>query len=152
MAENRSDESRYPSRYSPGGWVTAAQYIIELVCEQKARHENKDLPIKFWTLKEWERFFVSQTRVCHKLLKSYSSQAIINAIKAKRIRTLLPKWIVSVIQLEQKKLDAMKKEVKPKEPERDIINVPRRREGKAPSALNKLLALDEELEDGEEER
>jgi chorismate-pyruvate lyase len=48
MAKNRTNKSRYPSRYSPNGWVSAPQYITELVCEKKAQKEKKELPMKFW--------------------------------------------------------------------------------------------------------
>ena len=57
MAKNSSNKSRYPSRYSPGGWVSAPQYVTELICESKARQDKKDLPRKFWEDKDWEKYF-----------------------------------------------------------------------------------------------
>ena len=41
----------YPSRYSNGKTVSAAQYITELICEHKANIEKLDLHYKFWTNK-----------------------------------------------------------------------------------------------------
>ena len=46
MAKERSNNSRYPSRYSPNigidgfAWVTGRQYIVELVCENKALQDK----------------------------------------------------------------------------------------------------------------
>ncbi len=158
MGKNRTNDSKYPSPYSPGGWVTGAQYVIELVCEQKAKVEHKDLPVQFWKLDEWSKFFVSQTRACHKLLKTYDEKAIIKTVKQKRVRNLMPKWVVGVVAKEQKELDAKrelaeKMKERPKEQER-IIGVPKRRiQRLGTSALDKLLALDiEEEQNGEKER
>ncbi len=159
MPKERSEKSKYPSRYSPGGWVTPAQYIIELVCEQNARFHNKDLPMKFWNLDEWASFFKAQLRATHKLLKKYDEKVIIKVIKQKKIRTLIPKWIINVLDQEQKEYDAKvalaekeKKERQPVKKER-IIGVSKRRTTRlGNSALDKLLALDdiEEKENGED--
>jgi len=157
MPKERSEKSKYPSRYSPGGWVTPAQYIIELVCEQNARFHNKDLPMKFWNLDEWASFFKAQLRVTHKLLKKYDEKVIIKVIKQKKIRTLIPKWIIKVLDQEQKEYDAKvalaKKEKEERQPVKErIIEVPKRRTARlGGSALDKLLALDiEEKENGED--
>ena len=66
MAKTRSDNSHYPSRYSPDvdkegfAWVTGRQYIVELICENKALREKKDLPRGFYTkslnLPVWQKF------------------------------------------------------------------------------------------------
>ena len=46
MAKERSNNSRYPSRYSPNidkdgfAWVTGRQYIVELICENKALQDK----------------------------------------------------------------------------------------------------------------
>ena len=48
MAKIRSDDSNYPSRYSPNkdengiAWVTDRQYIVEVICENKAAKDNKE--------------------------------------------------------------------------------------------------------------
>jgi len=44
---------KYISKYSNGKQVSAAQYITELICENKARIEQKDLHYRFWNNKEW---------------------------------------------------------------------------------------------------
>ena len=55
MGKERTEKSRYSSRYSPSAYVTGPQYILELICERKAKRENIDLPIKFWNLPDHQR-------------------------------------------------------------------------------------------------
>ncbi len=138
--------------------MTGAQYVIELVCEQKAKHAKKDLPLQFWKLPEWEKYFVSQTRAVHKLLQTYDERAIISAVKKSRIRNLMPKWVVKVVaehDTERKVIQsALAEEIaKRPEPQERIIDVPKRRTARhGTSAIDKLLALDiEGLTNGEEE-
>jgi hypothetical protein len=107
MAKNakQTEKSKYPSRYSPGGYVTAAQYILELVCEKQASRQRIELPIKFWNLPEWRNTFVKQLRMVHKLLKKYSEKAIIRAINKNNIYSLFASWLEAKIQQEQRLLD-----------------------------------------------
>ena len=84
MAKNRSEKSRYPSRYSPGGWGSASQYITELVCEKKAQREKKELPIKFWENKEWSKYYKYQITLANKLIKKYGEEPIVAALRDKR--------------------------------------------------------------------
>lgn len=84
MSKNRTTKNKYPSRYSPNGWVHAAQYITELICENKAKIDKKELPIKFWELKEWLKFYKYQITVANNLIRSYGENAIIAAIKDQR--------------------------------------------------------------------
>lgn len=107
----RTDQSPYPSKYSPDNWVTAAQYIIEILCEKLARTKHKDLPVCFWRLPEWANFYKSQLRVTHALLKKFSEKAIITTIKEKNIWSLRPKWVQDAIVKKQKELDLAKVKV-----------------------------------------
>ena len=152
MANNRSDVSNYPSKYSQKKWVTASQYIAELICERAAQHSKRDLPQHFWNDEEWAKFFVLQKGRVDRLLKKYDAQAIINAVKKKNLRAVMAKWVEEVIQKEQTILNAQKRkdEFKPKEKPARIINQqPRKRLGGG--KLETLLALDEEIEHGKEE-
>lgn len=105
MSKEQTDKSRYPSRYSQG-YVTSAQYILELVCEKQAKWKKKDLPMQFWHLPEWKKIFIMQLRKVHKLLKIYSDKAIIRAINKNNICTLLAPWIEEKIKLEQSIIDS----------------------------------------------
>jgi hypothetical protein len=84
MTTNRSDKSRYPSRYSPQGWVSSYQYVTELICEKKAQQDHKELPIKFWEIKEWRSFYRYQITLATSLIKKYSEEAVIAALKDRR--------------------------------------------------------------------
>lgn len=106
----QTDKSRYPSKYSPGKYVTAAQYILELVCEHKAVVEKTDLPIHFWNLPEWAGWFKQQLRICHKLLKDFDEKAIIKALNDPRCKTtysLRAAWLMPVIEEYQRKLSSV---------------------------------------------
>ena len=71
----------YPSRYSNGKSVSAAQYITELICEHKAKKDKLDLHFKFWIKPTWEKYYKNQIGSAHKLLKKYSAKAIIKALQ-----------------------------------------------------------------------
>lgn len=105
---------KYISKYSNGKEVSAAQYITELICETKARCSGKDLHYRFWVSKEWASFYKSQIFTAHKLLKKYSSKAIILAIKDKqcyKTYSLRSKFIEPVIQKHEKILSTQNKEI-----------------------------------------
>ena len=71
---------KYPSRYSPGKGVTAAQYIAELVCEKRAISLHRDLPIKFWNLPEWKGYYLYQIKLANKLLIEYNADSVIKGL------------------------------------------------------------------------
>lgn len=146
----RSESSTYPSRYSPGEWVTPAQYIIEYVCENAAQYTGRDLPVRFWRNEEWQKFFVSQTRAANRLLKKYEARAITAAIKKKKIRSLIPKWVESVIAKEQKFLESQRKISDQVQKPASIISKQKTKPGKSlkTGSMSKLLALDEEIDNG----
>jgi len=104
----QTDKSRYPSRYSPGKFITEAQYILELVCEKKAKVDKKELPIHFWDLPEWQAFFKMQLRRVHTLLKKYDMKAILAAInKCWKLYSILPAWFEQKVKEEQSVLEKM---------------------------------------------
>jgi hypothetical protein len=84
MTNTRSDKSNYPSRYSPNGWVSSYQYITELICEKKAQQDGKELPIKFWEIKEWRSFYRYQITLATSLVKEYGEEAVIAALRDRR--------------------------------------------------------------------
>ena len=158
MADIRSEVSRYPSRYSPQKYVTASQYIVELVCEKNAQSNKMDLPMQFWKQDQWAKYFAFQSMQANRLLKKYSAKAIIDTIKAKNVWTLRPKWVEKVIAAKDKEITTQKELVelqkaKAKPVESVHNTVPQRRTSRlGTTALDKLLALDlEETQDGEKE-
>lgn len=108
MAKERSDKSPYNSRYSEG-YVSAAQYITELVCEKKARKEKKELPIFFWKLAEWEKYFKSQIGSANQLLRKYDGAAIIKALMSPKMfstYSLRAPWLLDEIIAQQAIIDS----------------------------------------------
>lgn len=73
---------KYPSKYSNGKEVTAAQYIVEMICERIAKRNKKDLHYRFWVSKEWEKEYKGQIASAHKLLQKYDFSDIVNALKS----------------------------------------------------------------------
>ena len=151
MPKGQTEKSRYPSRYSPQKFVTAAQYILELVCEKRALKDKKELPIKFWNLPEWASLFKSQLRKCHALLKQYDEKAIIAAIKGSNIYSLHAPWITQECDKHQGILEAQKrkremekaqKTTKHSEPEPDTISTKREPRVER-NARSKLFELDD---------
>ena len=112
MAKARSDTNLYPSRYSANvdengyAWLTGRQYIVELICENKALRdsydngESKELPRGFYTkelnLKEWQKFYQEQinNRSLTKLIEEHTIDKIIAFLRDnKYIISLRPKWV-----------------------------------------------------------
>lgn len=90
----------YPSRYSNGKDVSAAQYITELICEHKANIEKLDLHYRFWTNKKWSKYYRNQIATANKLLQKYSAKAIVRALndkKAEKIYSLRAPHLLPII-------------------------------------------------------
>lgn len=83
-SKKQTKASRYPSPSSPGVFVTAAQYIAELVCHKKAKANKTNLPIQFWKLDGWKEYFLYQLRLANQILKYYNEKAVIRALEDKR--------------------------------------------------------------------
>jgi len=99
----------YPSKYSNGKYVSAAQYITELICENKAKRDKEDLHYRFWLSKKWEKYFRNQIASSHKLLQTYSPQAIIGALKsdkAKNTYSLRSPFLKTIIEEQEKVLES----------------------------------------------
>ena len=83
MATNRTDASRYPSRYG-GGWVTHAQYLTECLCVLIAKQERQELFDKFWNEEPWKAIFRRQVPLANKLLKEYPIEVILDTLRDRR--------------------------------------------------------------------
>jgi len=84
MGKKRTEKSKYPSRYSPQGFVHGAQYVTELICEKKAKVEKKELPLKFWDLPDWNKYYKYQIMLANRLVKKYGESAVIATLNDKR--------------------------------------------------------------------
>jgi ribosomal protein S25 len=101
------ENNKYISRYSNDKEVSSAQYITEIICEQKAKINKEDLHYKFWTSKKWAAFFRNQIATAHKLLKQYSAKAIIKALlsdKGQKIFSLRAPHLIAMIEQAEQEL------------------------------------------------
>lgn len=100
---------KYISKYSNNKSVSPAQYITEVICENKAKKDKLDLHYRFWLNKEWALFYRNQIASANKLLQKYSDVAIVRALKhdnAAKIYSLRAPHLIPIIEQEQKKLDS----------------------------------------------
>lgn len=108
MAQEQSAASPHKSRFG-GGWLTPAQFLAEGMVARKARKEGTDLPLKFWEKERWKRDFLLQLRHAHSLLKVYSHEAIVAALRTRKgstVYSLGAQFILDpLIRVEQERLD-----------------------------------------------
>ena len=100
----QTEKSRYESKYSPQKYVTAAQYINELVCEHKAKFDKVELGLQFWKYKQWKSFFMRNLRKIHRLLREYPELAVLRAIKSKGFTnrySIFTEYFTNLVEIEQ---------------------------------------------------
>ena len=102
---NQTMADRYPSKYSNGKTVSAAQYITETICENKAKLSKEDLHYRFWVSKKWSAYYRNQIASANKLLEKYSPEAVVAALnspEAKKIYSLRAPHLVPIIETQEK--------------------------------------------------
>ena len=96
---------KYYSKYSNGKTVSAAQYVTELVCENKAKKDKLDLHYRFWTTESWEKYYKDQIASANKLIKKYTAKAIISALRShegQKIYSLRAPFLIPIIEKQEK--------------------------------------------------
>jgi hypothetical protein len=139
-------KNTFPSKYSNGKLVSAAQFITEIICENKAIKDRKDLHYRFWTNKEWASFYRSQIASAHKLLKKYDSTAIIKALKntkARKIYSLRAPHLIPIIETEQDIFNQSKGLTADYTESRNIKNNKFRKDKIKTNIISKLKELDD---------
>jgi hypothetical protein len=137
---------KYISKYSNGKYVSPAQYITEMICENKARIDKKDLHYRFWLNKEWSAFFRNQIATANKLVKTYGDKAIIKALKndkAAKIYSLRSPVLQDIIKREADIL-SKQKPLEAKTYDRNIDISQRRINRVNKNILSKLEDIDNE--------
>lgn len=102
--------NKFPSRYSNGKQVSAAQYITELICENKASIDKEDLHYRFWTTKKWSKYYRDQIAAANKLVKQYNPLAVVKALKdskSSKIYSLRAPHLIGIIEQYQNQIDSM---------------------------------------------
>jgi hypothetical protein len=106
-------DHKYLSKYSNGKTVSAAQFITEIVCENKARRDKLDLHYRFWTHSTWASFYRNQIASAHKLVKQYGAKPIIKALqddKGKNIYSLRAPFLIPIIEKYRDLIEAENKD------------------------------------------
>lgn len=99
-----SMSNKYPSKYSNGKLVSAAQYITEIICENKAKLTGQDLHYKFWINKIWSAYYRNQIGTANKLLEKYSETSIVRALntrEASKIYSLRAPHLIPIIEQQE---------------------------------------------------
>ena len=135
---------KFPSKYSNGKDVTAAQYLAELICERLAKKNKRDLHYRFWLNTEWEKEYKGQIAAANKLLSRFDIKHIIAALstyQGKKIYSLRAPHLVDMIITQSRKVDtAIDK--------KDVPNIQRNvqsygRQNTKHSILDKLKDIDD---------
>jgi hypothetical protein len=137
-------QPKYISKYSNNKEVSAAQYITEMICEKKAKVFKLDLHYRFWTNKEWSAYYRNQIASANKLLKTYSSKAIVNALKspqASKIYSLRAPTLTSIIKHEEAKLEQENTTLKQEYDRKDNAKFAKNRNKK--NIISKIKDLDD---------
>jgi hypothetical protein len=82
MPKRKSNKSRYVSRFAEhGGFITAAQYLAEMMCQRNALRQGVNLPPAFWkSSKKWGNELKHQLTRANSLIKEYGESAVVLAI------------------------------------------------------------------------
>jgi len=137
---------KYPSRYSNGKDVSAAQYITELICEHKAKLDKLDLHYKFWINKEWAKYYRNQIATANQLLKKYNPKSVIRALndkRAEKIYSLRAPHLIAIIE----QYDSVKEETNIPE---IIVNRSDDKTYRQHKRSNNIISKLKELDDGYE--
>jgi hypothetical protein len=107
-----SDARRYESKYSPGVYVTAAQWLAEHMCERQARAKGQDLPPHFWKAPShkatWEKAFLRQFRAAHALLRQFPEKAVGQALRTpagRRVVSLAAPSLLDLVKAAARELE-----------------------------------------------
>lgn len=134
--------NKYPSKYSNGKEVSAAQYLAELVCERLAIKTKRDLHYRFWLNKEWEKEYKGQIAAANKLLKRFELRFVIQALKTDRgqkIYSLRAPHLPSII--EQMEAQAASQPVVTQNIQRNFLDKGKTTKSKS-NILDKLKEID----------
>jgi hypothetical protein len=151
VPETPTEKSQYKSRWG-GDFVSAPQYIAELMCERIASARKQSLVPKFWNTTTWKKVYYQQIIAANTVLKLYSPEAVIAAIsKTRNVLSLRSTWFNDVILAEQDRINKVKVKVeigaaKLIEPPKTQPVIEKPREAFVPKSNNNLIKKLKDLE------
>jgi hypothetical protein len=137
--------NKYPSKYSNGKTVTAAQFITEIICERIAKKNKKDLHYRFWVSSEWEKEYKGQIATAHKLLKKYNPKTIISALSTSdgvKIYSLRAPHLIDIVDRQAKKELSQKDHTHKPPVDRNFLQEGKQNSGHKKNILDKLKDID----------
>lgn len=93
-----SQSKSYVSKVS-GRETSAAQFITELVMIRQAAKKGKDLPDKFWNMKEWKLEYKKQIVKANTFLKVYDAKVIVSTLFHHKNKWINSLWLPSLSEL-----------------------------------------------------
>lgn len=109
MAKRDKSSKAYPylSRFSSNPYyISAAEVVVEKLCENRAKLQQSKLPDRFWDDLRWKQLYKSQSLLAKGILKIYSLESILYALNGScsKIYTLTsPKIDMSIQEFLKKK-------------------------------------------------
>ena len=85
--DHKTEKYCYQSKYG-GGWITAPNYLVELIMEKLAKKEGRTLPKRFWAAAPYDKVYRKQIKDANHLLEEYSVWAIESALNDDRTRNI----------------------------------------------------------------
>lgn len=99
---------KYQSEYTER-LVTAANYLVEIVCYHRSQQMEFPLPKKFWNDRAWKGYYIYQLKEAHKILESIEPLVAIRAAKESGASSLKMGKFLAMCRKFQKEADAEKK-------------------------------------------
>lgn len=138
---------KYISKYSNNKQVSPAQYITEIICENKAKKDGLDLHYRFWTNKKWSMYYRNQIASANKLLEKYSDISIVRALnnpKAAKIYSLRAPHLIAIIEEEEDRLKLENRDITINLKRSDSIVYGNNQTPKSKNIFSKLKDIDNE--------
>jgi hypothetical protein len=105
----------FQSRFGAKKPLNSGQYLAENMLDRQARRRGVDLPVQFWKDKSLAKEFAKQIILANALLKLYSVEAIIKALRTtqgRKIYSFAAPFLPDLCRAQQEILDRQsKKEV-----------------------------------------
>jgi hypothetical protein len=76
-----NNDGKFKSKYAIETYITAAQYLAEVMCERIAHSLGKQLPFRFWQTDEWKKQFQLQAIQANRWLKEYPMAVIFAGLR-----------------------------------------------------------------------